>query len=150
MTNKIDAAAQKISDVLSKTPLFSIFTAAAAPASVAIVMTPVESPVLALPLLAVAMASPAVCGLAATFSVLNILRNHGTLSKIFSGAATAAGAGGIAGMLAYMGTPDYGPLNGYVLAAIGMTAAGALNTAAFYTRGIGRKKDENAPPPPAP
>lgn len=149
MTNKFNAATQKMSGLLAKTPLFSIFTAAAAPVAVAIISTPFDVTNTMWPLVAVALVSPAVCGVAAIVGVMNILREHSTLSKMFSGVAAAAGATGVIGMLAYMGTPDYGPLNGFVLSVAGMTAAGAMNTAAHYTRNFRRKgADDSIPPPP--
>lgn len=156
MANKLDNAAQKASGILSRTPLVSIFTAAAVPVSMLGLVIPTENPMMVWPLFAAVLTSPITNGLAAVNGAVNLFRSHSTLSKTFSGAATAAGIGGIGCFLAYIGKPDFQPLNGYILSAMAMTAAGLLNTAAYYTRGVNVKlsasisKNDNTPQPPAP
>ena len=149
MTNKIDETAGKMSGFLAKTPLVSIFTAIAAPLSLASLI-----PGAVIPFIGVTMASPFLCGLAAANGGVNLLRSHGNLSKAFSAAGTAAGVVGVGGVLSYMNAPEYEPLNGYIIAMMAMTAAGIMNTAAFYTRKIQVKfsastKGDDTPPPPA-
>ena len=156
MANKLDTAAQKASGILSRTPLVSIFTAAAAPVALLGLAIPIDNPSTVWPLFAVGLTSPFVNGLAAANGALNLFRSHSNLSKTFSAAATVAGVAGIGGVLAYIDKPDFQPLSGYVLSMMAMTAAGLLNTAAYYTRGVAVKlsasisKNDNNPPPPAP
>ncbi len=154
MTNKIDETAGKMSGFLAKTPLVSIFTAAAAPFCLLGLVTPLDDPITVMPLIGVTMVSPFLCGLAAANGGMNLLRSHGNLSKAFSAAGAAAGVVGVGGVLSYMNAPGYEPLNGYIIAMMAMTAAGVMNTAAFYTRKVQLKlttaiKGDDTPQPPA-
>jgi hypothetical protein len=150
MTNKIDDAAGKMSGFFAKTPLVSVFTAAAVPASLLVLaVTP-------FPLFITAAVSPFACALATANGGMNLLRGHGNLSKAFSAAAATAGVVGVGGVLAYMNAPELEPLSGYIISALAMTAAGVLNTAAHYTRKVQlkltttTKGDDTPPAPPAP
>jgi hypothetical protein len=148
--------ADKFAEKAKGAPYVSIATALAAPLSLALM--PLN---LAFPFIAIAAASPTVVLAAGGMAGFNMMRERSKLSKTFSAAAIGAAVLGTAGYLSQINAPDFGALTAFFYSTVAMTAAGALNVAAHYTRNVSLqvnasvklKKDDDkqppAPPPPA-
>lgn len=89
--------------------------------------------------IAAGFVSPLVTAINSAIGAVGLARNdRGLLSKAFSGASVASGIAAGYVFVDTMDAPGFGPLAGYIATSASMLATSAFNTAAFYTRNVGR------------
>ncbi len=84
-------------------------------------------------------AAIAACTAMTAVGAINLVRHKSVLSKAFSAAAVAAGGVSTAALLDGMNFPGWGEFAGYIVGAVGASAAGAANVASHFTRDVGAK-----------
>lgn len=120
-------------------PYFSIATTLLAPASVAML------PLMALPAFFAFAASPTLMLVAGGIGAFNLTRERSGLSKAFSAAAVVTAAAGTVGYLSQINMPDWDAIGAFIYSGMAMTAGGAMNVAAHYTRNT-KLSFQNTPP----
>lgn len=130
------APTSQSSTLLARHPIISESLAAIGTlGSVALISTPDSIPFLGAAFIGIVLTAPiATAGLIIN-NFVNTLRDHSTLSKVFSAAGFLTAAGGIAAMFYQAAQPGmFSDLAGMVLTIPAMAVSAALSTAAFYTR----------------
>lgn len=89
--------------------------------------------------IAAGFVSPLVTAINSAIGAVGLARkDRGLLSKAFSGASVASGIAAGLVFVDTMDAPGFAPIAGYIATSASMLATSAFNTAAYYTRNVGR------------